>query len=53
MAENGDPCSQHLPTRSGEGGKEAKVLIMDMGFSMEPDWAQSPEQVKPACQHNL
>lgn len=38
----GTPAANHLPTRSGEGGKEAKVLIMDMGFSMEPDWAQSP-----------
>lgn len=55
LAEKGDPFSadNHLLTGSGEGGNEAKVLIMDVGLIVEPAWALSPKQVKSACQHNL
>lgn len=47
------PADNHLPTGSGEGGNEAKVLIMDVGFTVEPCWALRSKQGKPACQNNL
>jgi len=45
------PADNHRPTGSGEGRNG--VLIMEVGCSVEPDWALSPKQVKPACQHDL
>ncbi|TNN63251.1 hypothetical protein EYF80_026502 [Liparis tanakae] len=45
------PADNHRPTGSGEGRNG--VLIMEVGCSAEPDWALSPKQAKPACQHDL
>lgn len=53
LAENGDPCRQPPAHWVRGGGNEAKVLIMEAGFSLKLDWALSPKQVKPACQHKL